>query len=141
MFFGWSLFKRTLKKYVFYKNLKSFLELLQTEVGFFQNDVDAVLDKLNYSVDFQNLISNYKQNKNLDDWKPKILSFNETEDIKIFFSKFGRVDVESQLSDVKAFLNVANQKLLDIKQEDLKKAKMSFLLSVMLGLLFVVLLL
>lgn len=137
LYIGWFLYQKTQKKSVFYKDFLQFCELLETQIGFFQNNLEQVLQKERYKKEFSDLVQNFLKNKNLDDWalKQTLLSENEVLEIKNFFSKLGRVDSFTQTKEIDSFKQILKEKMKDIKEVQLKKGKLTFSLSVMLGIL------
>ena len=138
LFIGWYFYNKTQKKSHFYANFLQFCEFIKNEIGFFQNNLKEILSKKEYSSnEFNSLIEDFKKNENIDIWckEQKILDANEIVQIKNFFAKLGRLDVQSQTNEIETFLKYLEEKINDIKTKHLKKAKLTFSLSVMLGLL------
>lgn len=137
--FGLFNFKKFLKKQTFYKNLLDFLGVLKTEIGFFKNDINLILEKTNYAFEFENLLKTFKKDKELKTFEANFLKESEKSEITSFFSKLGRADVWSQSKDIEAFEKMIETKICELKNVHAKKAKMQFSLTIMLGLLVVVL--
>ena len=94
--FGFFNFKKFLKKKTFYKNLLDFLGVLKTEIGFFKNDINLILEKTNYAFEFENLLKTFKKDKELKTFEANFLKESEKSEITSFFNKLGRSDVWSQ---------------------------------------------
>lgn len=137
LFIGWYFYNKTQKKSIFYADFLQFCEFLKNEIGFFQNNLKEILSKKEYnSSEFNSLIEDFKNNENIEIWckEQKILDSNEVAQIKNFFAKLGRLDVQSQTNEIETFLKYLEEKISDIKTKHLKKAKLTFSLSIMLGL-------
>jgi len=137
LYIGWFFYQKTRKKLIFYNDFLQFCEMLETEIGFFQNKLKQILDKNSYGKEFSAVLKNFAEKNNLDDWSASqnLLSENELKEIKNFFSKLGRVDSSTQTTEIRNFKKNLQDKNENIKTVQIKKSKMIFSLSVMLGLL------
>ncbi len=137
LYFGWFLYEKTRKKLVFYNNFLQFCNLLETEIGFFQNNIEEILHKNNYKKEFSEVVENFSKSKNLLEWKnsQSVLTQTEAEEVELFFSKLGKLDSTSQTNEVKSYKKFLDSKIEDTKKVNLKNGKLTFNLSIMLGLL------
>jgi len=137
LYIGWFFYQKTRKKAIFYNNFLQFCELLETEIGFFQNKLQQILEKNSYGKDFSSALKNFAEKHNLEEWgaSQNLLKENELQELKNFFNKLGRVDSSTQTNEIRNFKKILEEKIEDIKTIQMKKSKMTFSLSVMLGLL------
>lgn len=137
LYFGWISYHKTRKKAVFYNDFLQFSEIMETEIGFFQNKIDSILKKGNYKKEFLELVEEFAKNKNLDNWKKEqnLLTDGEAEEIINFFNKLGKADSITQTKEIQNYKKLIEEKRKNIKDVQLKNAKLMFSLSIMLGLL------
>jgi len=137
LYIGWFFHQKTRKKAIFYNDFLQFCEMLETEIGFFQNKLEQILEKNSYKKDFSAVLKNFSEKNNLEEWGAvqSVLSEDELKELKNFFSKLGRVDSITQTNEIRNFKKILQEKIENIKTVQLKKSKLIFSLSVMLGLL------
>ena len=58
-YIGWFFYQKTRKKLVFYNDFLQFCEVLETEIGFFQNKLKQIFDKKGYGKDFSLVLKNF----------------------------------------------------------------------------------
>ena len=132
--FGWFLHKKTIKKLVFYTNFLQFAKNALTEIEYYQNKLPNIISKQNFSGEFSVVLQNYK-NDNLECLNSfSFLSSEEKNEVKNFFKKLGRTNVENERKDIGEFIKVINSKIDDIKLVGIKKSKLRFNLMIMFGL-------
>ncbi len=140
-FIGMNIYNSYKTRKIFYDDFILFLQNLDAEIGFFQNKLNQIFDAKIYHKDFQNLIisaqkSIYSLENNLNDWfkNQSIINDEQFFHIKEFFLKLGRLDVTTQKKEIENLKNYLEECILIVKDELNKKGKLSFNLSIMLGL-------
>lgn len=99
------------KSYTFINDFCSFLQFLESNCAFLQDSLKNILEncKAMYNTDFNAFLTGLYQNLDskeeyLNNWKnsQKIISKDEATKICDFFSQFGRLDCDTQISAIKS---------------------------------------
>ncbi len=136
LYIGWNMYQNYRKRVLFYGDFLQFCEILETEVAFFQNKINEILQKNEYKSDFSGVLKDFAENKNLEAWakEQKLLGTQEVDELKNFFAKLGRVDSTTQTKEIQNFKEVLRAKQDEVKKLQQKKGKLVLSLSIMLGL-------
>ena len=148
-FLIWFRSKKFYDRLKFFEDFKNFLDNLNINFSFLQDELPKVIENYNNLTQFGILISsfkNYLQNMNVDSFLIEIkaipnLKNEEQEKISDFFCQLGRSDVNTQktlISSTKSYVeNVVNC----CREEVNKKATLIQKLGVVVGLVVVIMLL
>ncbi|MBR1925860.1 MAG: hypothetical protein IJ837_03285 [Clostridia bacterium] len=128
---GYLYFRKTHKKIQFYNDFLSFCEEIETEIGFFQNNIKNILDKQNYKSSFQELLNNFK-NKTLQKFlnEQNFLTQNEQTEIFLFFQKLGRANSETEIKEIQNYKEKLKNKINNLTNFEFKKSKLKFNLTI-----------
>lgn len=126
----------------FFQSLLSFILGIKSDINFSSKNLNDILSKVNYAGrDFNTLISNYKDmlqaagNESAEKLFNNITILNqeEKEDIFIFFSKLGKLDVFNQIDSIESFICVVKKHYDEATCECKKYSTLYIKLGIIIG--------
>jgi len=139
---GYIYFRKVHKKTAFYNDFLSFCEEIETEIGFFQNKINAILEKQSYKSSFQGLLDSLKTKTHQEFLKTQsFLTQNEQTEILLFFQKLGRANSETEIKEIQNHKEKLKQKINNLLNFEFKKSKLKFNLTICLSVFVFIILL
>ena len=138
---GYKKFLSLKRKKQFFEEFLHFLNTLNTQIGFFQNKLEEVFEKHNYSTEFCIFLKQCKTFILTANKKEFLLflsseSFFDSSEHKFvvdFFECFGKLDVGSQCDAISKFSFFIKNKLQNENEHFKRKGKLTLSLSALLG--------
>lgn len=134
--------KQYSEKFIFYTNLKLFLEQFKINISFRQKKISDFLSEMKTNKVFINFIDCYQEyidTGNTDLEKIKILDSDENREIEMIIKGIGRYDVKNEILQIDTFLSMVQIRLDKASKEKEKVCpliiKLSLLFSIGLSIL------
>lgn len=111
-------------KYIFYSNLKDFLNRFKLNLSFKQETINDFLDKTKPQKHFKLFIEEYKRylkESKMDFGSLKILSEEEKSQLENLVKSIGNMDVKNEICQIDSFLLEVD---IQLKQAELNKQKL-----------------
>ncbi len=130
------------EKFIFYTNLKLFLEQFKINISFRQKKISDFLLEVKANKVFMNFIDcyqDYLHNGQIDLSKIKTLDSDEMREIEMIIKGIGRYDVKNEILQIDTFINIITVRLDTASREKEKLCpliiKLSLLFSIGLAIL------